>query len=285
MFVRRAIQETDYDLLANFFERDLGGRQYFKWKNFYDPLDNASINNRAICFEKNQDCLGIIYSKRYDFRVNNYALKVNLLSDFGIDKHCKSRNLVIDLFRKSYIDDADLVMCFSDKRKSRIYQKIFSRYFTPNTQIIRYIEVTCQPQTIQPYEHVHAHEIPDEVWRNHFGRKRDKKTSDYLSQHPLYLEIHYLHHENKYLTIGITETHAEIIDVSDTTDFHFKWSLGVAARFRKNCRILLHEQRAPQILQNIPVLHEKSVCMLLGYMTDIQPFDQDHVWIGRVDRR
>ncbi|MFL9902603.1 hypothetical protein PQR71_31450 [Paraburkholderia fungorum] len=285
MFIRRTMQETDYDLLTHFFERDLGGRQYFNWKNFHDPLACGPFNHQAVCFEENEKCLGIMYSRNYEFRINNREIIVNLLGDLGVDKCCKSRNVIINLFRHAHNNKADLVMCFSDARKILAYQKIFNKYFTPITQIIGYTEVTCRPLPIESGKLIESRDIPDSIWKNQLGRKRDQRTSDYLAAHPLYQKIHYLHDEDKYLTIGITEEYAEVIDISDTTESHFKWSLGVAALFRKNCRILLHEKYVPGIIENIPVLLEKPVYMLIGYLNDVPILDQDRVWIGRLDRR
>ncbi|CAE6787613.1 hypothetical protein R69927_05450 [Paraburkholderia domus] len=285
MFVRRAMQEMDYDLLTHFFERDLGGKHYFNWKNFHDPLGCEPSNHQAICFEENEECLGIMYSRNYEFRINNRELAVNLLGDLGVDKRCKSRNVIINLFRHAYNNKSDLVMCFSDARKILTYEKIFHKYFTPRTQIIDYTEVTCQPQPVESRTLTELHHIPDYVWRNHLGRKRDQRTSNYLGSHPLYQKIHYLRDEEKYLTVGITEEYAEVIDISDTTASHFTWGLGVAALFRKNCRVLLHSKHAPRIIENMPVLLEKPVYMLVGYLTDLPILDRDRVWIGRIDRR
>ncbi|WCM22247.1 hypothetical protein NDK50_29975 [Paraburkholderia bryophila] len=285
MYVQRRIRESDYELLARFYGRDLGGQSYFNWKNFLDPLDSRHAESQAICYEESSACLGIAYSRHYLFRLNSREFRVNLIGDLGVDRRCRSGPVAVALIRHAIDPESDLIVCFSDDRKTLVYQKILTRYFTPTTQVIRYTEVRCRPVGHEPYREIEADAIPDTAWRNHFGRKRNRQASDYLKCHPLYRTIHYLQHEDKYLTLGVSEDCADVVDLSDTSESHILWGLGVAAQFNETCRILLHESRLPAVSRTIPVLHEKPLCMLIGYLKDVPIFDEQRVWIGRLDRR
>lgn len=285
MHVRRRIQEGDYELLTRFYGRDLGGRSYFNWKNFLDPRDSQYVEAQAICFEENSECLGIAYSRHYTFRLNDRAFRVNLIGDLGVDPRCRSGPVAVDLIRHAIDTEGDLIVCFSDDKKIAPYQKILIRHFTRKTQVIRYAEVRCRPGGVEPYTEIDADTIPDSVWRNHFGRERNRQCNDYLKCHPLYRTVHYLRHEDKYLALGISEDCADVVDLSDTSESHIRWCLGVASQFSETCRILLHESHLPALSRTTSVLHEKPLCMLIGYLNDVPFFDEQRIWIGRIDRR
>jgi hypothetical protein len=285
MFDVDIIRDEHYDLLTNIYGRDLGGKDFFKWKHYSDPYSKNSNNHSGIFYKGTAGERGVFLPKKFDFQFNGQKFKLNLMGDLGISKCSKSSKLVIDFFKHAHADDVDIELCFSDDRKILVYQKIFNKYFTKQTEIKKFIEVTYQPDENVQYQEICIKKLIDVPFTNNLGRTKDHKYLNYLKLHPLYETFHFVNRDDFYSVIAINNDVAEIMDISHHSIDCLRWAAGVASSFSKECRILLPEEKFDAVVEGAIMINSiKKIHMLLAYYnSELYPLGD--IWISRLDRR
>lgn len=118
------ITEDNYILINDFYRRDIGGLDYFIWKNLKEKKYNLSSEIKACLYKRNDIYLSIVITRKCEFSLKHRRISVNILSDFGVNESVKSRTLVIESARQTHRDDIDATVCYSDERKIKCYSKI-----------------------------------------------------------------------------------------------------------------------------------------------------------------
>ncbi|MEX5716190.1 hypothetical protein IC615_22015 [Serratia ureilytica] len=153
-------------------------------------------------------------SSFYPFKINELSFNVNMLGDLGIHRQVKSSTVLKDFFLQARRSDVAADICFSDDRKIRVYEKIFRKYLTTNTQIYPFVELTLKPDKFMAFRFTEGGQARQASFINNLGREKDHRAFEYIEKHPLYHKIHYINKGNLYAVIGCSSECAELLDIS-----------------------------------------------------------------------
>ncbi|WP_157515641.1 hypothetical protein [Grimontia marina] len=211
---------------------------------------------------------------------------MSLQGDLGISCGIRSRSVLINFFHEIHDRECDLEMCFSDDRKIQTYEMIYKRYFTKNTEVINYLELTLSSNQMVRCDEFDKLNIENIPFEHTLGRKRDLQYINYLEANPLYKKVRYITDGKFYAVIGESESCCEILDLSSPTVEGFSWAIKATMAFSSYYKVLVRKEHFKTItsLTNSTVFYSKPINLLLGFYTN-KDIDTQNLWVGRIDRR
>ncbi len=286
-FVRETVSKNHFKLLQDLYGRDLGGERFLHWKHLLDPHCGAPREKTGIFYKDRERYLGMFVSSFYPFKINGVDVNVNMLGDLGIHRQVKSATVLKDFFLQARRSDVAADICFSDDRKIRVYEKIFRKYLTTNTQIYPYVELTLKPDKFMAFRFAESGLAQQASFINNLGREKDRRAFEYIEKHPLYHKIHYINKGSHYAVIGCSHECAELLDISNPSRECFSWAIGVCRHLHSRCKVMIPLAFYKSVCaQAAEVISEKRINMLIGYysqkISDLMPKE---VWVCRMDRR
>ncbi|BEM58678.1 hypothetical protein SME22J_25390 [Serratia marcescens] len=287
VFVREAVSHNHFKLLQELYGRDLGGERFLHWKHLLDPHCGAPMEKTGIFYKDQERYLGMFVSSFYPFKINELSFNVNMLGDLGIHRQVKSSTVLKDFFLQARRSNVAADICFSDDRKIRVYEKIFRKYLTTNTQIYPFVELTLKPDKFMAFRFTEGGQARQASFINNLGREKDHRAFEYIEKHPLYHKIHYINKGNLYAVIGCSSECAELLDISNPSRECFSWAIGVCRHLHSRCKVMIPIGFYQSICaQAAEVIAEKRINMLIGYYSEkISELMPKEVWVCRMDRR
>ncbi|MCW7548835.1 hypothetical protein OO184_13055 [Photorhabdus sp. APURE] len=281
------ITEENYILINNFYKRDIGSLDYFIWKNMKEKKYNLSSEIKAFLYKRNDIYLSIVITRKCEFSLKHRRVSINMLSDFGIDKSVKSRNLIIESVKQTHRNDVDATVCYSDERKIKCYARIFEKYICSRADIFDFTEIVVEGCTKIDVDLSDFNEVDNINKVNFFGREVNNDWIAYSQQCPRYRDIKLLTVGKELAILGFDDATVEVIGLSNTTPGTIISVIDSCLAIRQKCRIILPNPIYSELqsrLNKHSVINKFS--MMIAWHTE-EDFNLCHenIFISRIDKR